>query len=121
MNIKYNLNGSCGGVNKVIGDTIITLKGDKGDPGEKGEKGDKGDAFTYEDFTSDQLEALKLKTDDTLTQSGFAADAATTGIRLEEIEDRIEDIQKEAVPEEVVRDVVEDILNEVVFSGGNAD
>lgn len=27
--------------------------------GEKGDKGDKGDAFTYEDFTAEQLEALK--------------------------------------------------------------
>lgn len=40
-------------------------KGDKGDLGEKGEKGDKGDpgedgaAFTYDDFTEDQLLALK--------------------------------------------------------------
>ena len=31
-------------------------KGDKGDPGEKG---DKGDAFTYADFTAEQLAALK--------------------------------------------------------------
>ena len=34
-------------------------KGDKGDTGEQGPKGDKGDAFTYEDFTAAQLEALK--------------------------------------------------------------
>ena len=40
-------------------------KGDKGDvgkqgiQGERGEKGDKGDAFTYEDFTTEQLAALK--------------------------------------------------------------
>ena len=37
-------------------------KGDKGDTGAqgpKGEKGDKGDAFTYADFTSEQLAALK--------------------------------------------------------------
>ena len=38
-------------------------KGDKGDTGEKGDKGDKGDAFVYEDFTADQLEALKVKGD----------------------------------------------------------
>ena len=44
------------------------LKGDKGDQGlqgiqgekgEKGDKGDKGDAFTYEDFTPEQLASLK--------------------------------------------------------------
>ena len=37
-------------------------KGDKGDTGEQGiqgEKGEKGDAFTYEDFTHEQLIALK--------------------------------------------------------------
>ena len=32
------------------------LKGDKGDRGEKGEK---GDPFEYEDFTPEQLAALK--------------------------------------------------------------
>lgn len=34
-------------------------KGDKGDTGAKGDKGDKGDAFTYSDFTAEQLAALK--------------------------------------------------------------
>jgi len=34
-------------------------KGEKGDKGDQGEKGDKGDAFTYADFTPDQLAALK--------------------------------------------------------------
>lgn len=52
-------------------------KGDKGDAGEaftyddfteeqlaslKGEKGDKGDSFTFDDFTDEQLESLKVKT-----------------------------------------------------------
>ena len=31
----------------------------KGPQGEPGQKGDKGDAFTYADFTQEQLEALK--------------------------------------------------------------
>lgn len=39
-------------------------------PGELGPKGEKGDPFRYEDFTAEQLEALKrgvdFKTDDTL-------------------------------------------------------
>ena len=34
-------------------------KGDKGDTGPQGAKGDKGDAFTYADFTQEQLAALK--------------------------------------------------------------
>lgn len=37
-----------------------SLKGDKGD---KGDQGEKGDAFTYADFTPEQLEALKVKGD----------------------------------------------------------
>ena len=34
-------------------------KGPQGAQGPQGEKGEKGDAFTYEDFTSEQLEELK--------------------------------------------------------------
>ena len=34
-------------------------KGDKGDKGDKGPKGEKGDAFTYSDFTAEQLASLK--------------------------------------------------------------
>lgn len=34
-------------------------RGPQGEPGPKGEQGPKGDAFTYEDFTPEQLEALK--------------------------------------------------------------
>lgn len=35
------------------------MKGDTGAPGATGPKGDKGDSFTYDDFTQDELEALK--------------------------------------------------------------
>ena len=38
---------------------LATLKGEKGDKGDKGDKGQRGDAFTYEDFTPEQLAALK--------------------------------------------------------------
>ena len=34
-------------------------KGEKGEKGERGEQGPKGDAFTYSDFTDEQLENLK--------------------------------------------------------------
>lgn len=37
----------------------IGIKGDKGDKGDPGVQGPKGDAFTYADFTAEQLEALK--------------------------------------------------------------
>ena len=55
----------------VIYGKITGAKGDKGDPGAKGEtgakgdKGDKGDAFTYADFTAEQLAALKGEKGDT--------------------------------------------------------
>lgn len=35
------------------------IQGEQGERGEKGEKGDKGDAFTYADFTPEQLASLK--------------------------------------------------------------
>ena len=41
------------------------IQGEKGDAGAKGEKGEKGDAFTYEDFTAEQLAALKGAKGDT--------------------------------------------------------
>lgn len=43
-------------------------KGDKGDTGAQGPKGDKGDAFTYSDFTAEQLAALKGEKGDTGAQ-----------------------------------------------------
>ena len=54
-------------------------KGDTGPQGPKGEKGDKGDAFTYNDFTSEQLAALKGEKGDTgpQGQKGEKGDAFT--------------------------------------------
>ena len=61
-------------------DTGKPSRGEKGDTGEKGEKGDtgatglqgpkgdKGDAFTYSDFTAEQLAALKGEKGDTGAQ-----------------------------------------------------
>lgn len=43
-------------------------KGDTGATGPKGDKGDKGDAFTYSDFTAEQLAALKGEKGDTGAQ-----------------------------------------------------
>lgn len=43
-------------------------KGDTGEQGPKGDKGDKGDAFTYSDFTAEQLAALKGEKGDTGAQ-----------------------------------------------------
>lgn len=41
------------------------LKGETGPQGLQGEKGDKGDAFTYSDFTAEQLASLKGEKGDT--------------------------------------------------------
>lgn len=67
----YTTLDSAGAPQAVIYGKITGAKGDKGDPGAKGEtgakgdKGDKGDAFTYDDFTSEQLAALKGEKGDT--------------------------------------------------------
>ena len=39
--------------------TKDSLDGKGAIKGEKGDKGDKGDAFTYDDFTEEQIEALR--------------------------------------------------------------
>ena len=41
------------------------IQGIKGEKGDKGDKGEKGDAFTYADFTDEQLAALKGEKGDT--------------------------------------------------------
>ena len=56
-------------------------KGDTGMQGPIGEKGDKGDAFTYSDFTTEQLAALKGEKGDTGPQGpqGDKGDTGDTG------------------------------------------
>ena len=53
-------------------------QGPKGDTGPQGPKGDKGDAFTYSDFTAEQLSALKGEKGDTGAQ-GPKGDKGDTG------------------------------------------
>ena len=55
-------------------------KGDTGDTGPAGPKGDTGDAFTYDDFTSEQLAGLKGETGDTGPQ-GVKVDTGDTGAK----------------------------------------
>lgn len=65
------------------------IQGIQGIQGAKGERGDKGDPFTYEDFTNEQLEALKVKGDkgdqgatgvyDSTTQDFLVTLETTTG------------------------------------------
>ena len=51
------------------------LQGIQGEKGDKGDKGEKGDAFSYEDFTAEQLATLKGDKGDigelTLSEAGF--------------------------------------------------
>lgn len=67
-------------------DTFTVTNGKKGDKGAtgatgatgaQGEKGDKGDAFTYADFTSEQLAALKGDKGDTGAQGETGAKGDT--------------------------------------------
>ena len=53
-------------------------QGEKGDTGPQGKKGDKGNAFTYSDFTADQLASLKGEKGDTGPQ-GPKGDTGKTG------------------------------------------
>ena len=53
-------------------------QGEMGPQGPRGEKGDKGDAFTYSDFTAEQLAALKGEKGDTGAQ-GPKGDKGDTG------------------------------------------
>lgn len=47
--------------------TATLLHGAKGDKGDDGERGEKGDAFTYADFTAEQLAALRGPKGDKMT------------------------------------------------------
>ena len=54
------------------------VKGPKGDKGDTGSQGPKGDAFTFEDFTSEQLVSLKGPKGDTGPQ-GLKGDTGLQG------------------------------------------
>ena len=80
----FNLKGAKGdaGASGEKGDTGASgAKGDKGDTGDTGPagpKGETGDAFTYEDFTPEQLAGLKGDKGDT-GASGAKGDKGDTG------------------------------------------
>ena len=85
----FNLKGAKGdtGTSGEKGDTGDTgdtgasgEKGDTGDTGPAGPKGDTGDAFTYQDFTPQQLAGLKGDTGDTGPQ-GVKGDTGESGAK----------------------------------------
>lgn len=63
------------------------LQGEKGDTGEKGEK---GDAFTFEDFTQEQLVSLKGEKGDTGDSASY--DDTELKTRMTTIENTIGDL-----------------------------
>lgn len=65
----------------------IAAKGDagvKGDTGDTGEQGEKGDAFTYDDFTEEQIAALKQPA---LDAAQVAEEAAAEALNVPKIQD----------------------------------
>ena len=82
----FDLKGSKGatgdtGASGAKGDTGASgQKGDTGDTGPAGPKGDTGDAFTYDDFTPQQLAGLKGDTGDTGPQ-GVKGDTGDSGAK----------------------------------------
>ena len=58
-------------------------RGEKGEKGDKGDKGEKGNAFTYADFTPDQLAALKGEKGDKGDKGDSGSYTAGTGIKIE--------------------------------------
>ena len=69
------------GASGAKGDTGASgQKGDTGDTGPAGPKGDTGDAFTYQDFTPEQLAGLKGDTGDTGPQ-GVKGDTGDSGAK----------------------------------------
>lgn len=82
----FDLKGSKGatgdtGASGAKGDTGDSgQKGDTGDTGPAGPKGDTGDAFTYDDFTPQQLAGLKGDTGDTGPQ-GVKGDTGDSGAK----------------------------------------
>jgi surface protein len=61
--MSNNITGTLTVNNTVISGTLNIQAGPRGYKGEKGDQGDKGDAFTYPDFTPQQIEDLKVKGD----------------------------------------------------------
>lgn len=62
---SYLVNGFLHVWNGNAWEKVGNIKGDKGDTGDVGATGDKGDAFTFDDFTPEQLASLKGDTGDT--------------------------------------------------------
>lgn len=58
ISVTHSWEGTVLKVTSASGTASADLKGEKGDTGPKGDKGERGEAFTYSDFTAEQLKAL---------------------------------------------------------------
>ena len=67
--------------------SLVATKGESGATGERGPKGDKGDAFTYADFTQEQLSSLKGDRGTILRTTTATVTSSTTAIALSDISD----------------------------------
>ena len=70
---------------------VLNLVLEKGEKGDKGDKGEKGNAFTYADFTPDQLAALKGEKGDTGSQ-GEPGPPGKDGITPEIVEGELVEV-----------------------------
>ncbi len=111
-------------------------KGEKGDKGDKGEQGDtgpqgetgaKGDAFTYDDFTPEQLESLRGPKGDTGAtgaqgEKGDKGDKGDTGAKGEPGKDAVIDAtltkEGEAADAKATGEAINQITGDVIALSG---
>ena len=71
-NVDIDLNGGDLEITRKSGEKkgfdLMQLRGEQGPQGEKGEKGEKGNAFTYADFTQEQIAALQKPAKDVASE-----------------------------------------------------
>lgn len=88
MSVTHKWDGTTLSITSASGTSSVNLKGEKGDTGSR------GDAFTYEDFTEEQLTLLKGEKGDSFTYDdmteGQKADLLKDVYSKKEVDDKIE-------------------------------
>lgn len=105
-------------------DWLLSLRGQKGDRGEQGEKGDKGDqglqgiqgeAFTFSDFTQEQLELLKGEKGDSFVFEDLTEEQiALLQYDDTKIQERICELTAE---DEVLRETINNVIPFICATG----
>ncbi len=102
--------GDCGTTAEVEA-LLPYIKGDTGPAGPQGPKGDKGDAFTYDDFTPQQIAALQKPATDAADNANTAAqNAATAASNANTAAENIQmelDKKADAMPDDVLSEAPE--------------